>query len=166
MRCGAMGASLVMIRAVAKVLNVRSLPALLLAVCYFLAAKIGLSLAFVHANATAVWPPTGLSLAAVLWLGPGVWPGILLGAFFANLTTAGSVATSCAITVGNLLEALIGAWLVRRFTGGLSAFDASRRFVAYMLLAGLLAPMVSATIGVTSLSLAASPTGVATPQSG
>src|SRR6266496_6716035 len=36
---------------------------------YFLSAKLGLSLAFVNASATAVWPPTGIALAAVLVLG-------------------------------------------------------------------------------------------------
>ena len=32
---------------------------------YFVAGKLGLSLAFVHASATAVWPPTGIALAAL-----------------------------------------------------------------------------------------------------
>ena len=41
----------------------------ILAGVYFAAAKVGLMLAFVHASATAVWPPTGIALAAVLMLG-------------------------------------------------------------------------------------------------
>ena len=63
-----------------------------LAAVYFVAAKLGLKLAFVHASATPVWPPTGIALAAFLSIGYQVWPGIFLGAFLANLTTAGSVA--------------------------------------------------------------------------
>ena len=38
----------------------------ILAIAYSIAAKLGLRLAFVHASATAVWPPTGIALAAVL----------------------------------------------------------------------------------------------------
>ena len=39
---------------------------LLLAVLYFVAGRLGLSLTHYHDNATLVWPPTGLSLAALL----------------------------------------------------------------------------------------------------
>ena len=46
---------------------------------YFLAGKIGLSLAFVHASATAVWPPTGIALAALLLYGYAMWPAVFVG---------------------------------------------------------------------------------------
>jgi integral membrane sensor domain MASE1 len=39
---------------------------LVLAAAYFLFGKFGLKLAFVQSNATAVWLPTGLALAAIL----------------------------------------------------------------------------------------------------
>ena len=38
------------------------------AAVYFCAGKFGLSLAFVNASASAVWPPTGLALAAIAGL--------------------------------------------------------------------------------------------------
>src|SRR5438874_10066704 len=88
---------------------------LALAAVYFAAGKLGLRLAFVHANATAVWPPTGIALAGLLLLGYRVWPAIFLGAFLVNITTAGSVVTSLGIATGNTLEALLGACLVNRF---------------------------------------------------
>src|SRR3989442_66055 len=77
-----------------------------LAAGYFVAGKLGLEVAYVHPSATAVWPPTGLTLAALLLAGYDVWPAILLGAFLVNITTAGSVATSAAIAVGNTLQGL------------------------------------------------------------
>ena len=40
---------------------------------YFLAGKLGLHFAFVHASASPVWPPTGIAFAAVLLLGRRVW---------------------------------------------------------------------------------------------
>ncbi len=126
---------------------------LLLASGYFLFAKLGLSLAFVHASATAVWPPTGIALAALLVLGFDVWPGIFAGAFAANAITAGSLATSLGIAAGNTLEGLVGALLVTRFARGREAFNRARDVFAFALLAALLSTTVSATLGVGSLSL-------------
>src|ERR1041384_19025 len=94
---------------------------IVLAAVYFFSGKYGLSLAFLNASATAVWPPTGISLAAVLLIGYKVLPGILVGAFLANVTTAGTIASSCGIAVGNTLEALVGAWLLNRFARGRKA---------------------------------------------
>ena len=42
------------------------LVAALLTLLYYVAGKFGLTLAFVNASATAVWPPTGIALAAFL----------------------------------------------------------------------------------------------------
>ncbi len=124
-----------------------------LAAIYFVAGKLGLRLAFVHASATAVWPPTGLALAAFLILGVRVWPAILVGAFLVNLTTAGSVATSIGIGVGNTLEGVLGAYLVNRFAGGRTAFEHARDIFKFALLAAVVSTTVSATCGVTSLAL-------------
>ena len=76
----------------------------LLAALYFVAGKLGLTLAFVNASATAVWPPAGIALAALLVLGYRVWPGVLLGAFLVNLTTTGGIPSSVGIAVGNTIE--------------------------------------------------------------
>jgi signal transduction histidine kinase len=118
---------------------------------YFAAGKLGLSLAFVHANATAVWPPTGIALAAFLFLGPRVWPGVLIGAFLVNLTTAGSALSSAGIAIGNTLEGLLAAYLVGRYANGRHAFERLRDVFRFALFAALISPVVSATIGVTTL---------------
>ncbi len=123
-----------------------------LAVVYFLAGKLGLSLAFVNRSVTSVWPPSGISLAAILLLGYRVWPGIFLGAFAVNITTAGSVATCLGIATGNTLEAVLGAWLVSRFASGLDAFRKPRDIFKFAALAGGLSTAVCAAIGVISLA--------------
>src|SRR5439155_1306608 len=87
-------------------------------VAYVLAGKLGLSLASVHASASAVWPPTGLAIGALIVGGRRLWPAVLLGAFVVNITTAGSIATSVGIAVGNTLEAL-GVLLVTVLVGAL-----------------------------------------------
>lgn len=124
-----------------------------LAAVYFGAAKLGLSLAFVNPSATAVWPPTGIALAAFLIFGARVWPAILVGAFVANLTTAGSVATSIGIAAGNTLEGLVAAYLVDRFAAGRQAFGRPRYAFRFAVLAAAVSPLLGATCGVTSLAL-------------
>lgn len=125
-----------------------------LAVVYFVAGKLGLQLAYVYASATAVWPCTGIAIAALLVFGYRVWPGILIGAFLVNLTTAGSVETSIGIAIGNTLEGLAGCYLVSRFARGKEAFARAQDIFKFALLAGLVATAVSATIGVATLAAA------------
>ena len=126
---------------------------LVLAAVYFGAAKFGLSLAFVNASATAIWPPTGIALAALLLWGYRLWPGILLGAFLANITTQGTLLTSLGIATGNTLEALLGVWLVNQLANGRHAFEQARDIFKFILLAALVSTALSATFGATSLSL-------------
>ena len=120
---------------------------------YILTGKLGLDYAYLHASATPVWPPAGIALAAFLIRGVGLWPVIFVGAFLINISTAGSVATSLAIALGNTLEAVLGAILVNRYAGGRNALDRVRYIFLFAVLAGFLSTAVSATIGVTSLAL-------------
>jgi integral membrane sensor domain MASE1 len=125
---------------------------LALAAGYIVAAKLGLMLAFVHASATAVWPPTGMTLAAFLILGYRVWPGIFVGAFLVNQLTAGSILTSLGIAMGNTLEGLVGAYLMNRYAHGQHAFSSAQGVLKFAALAGLVSTAISATFGVTSLA--------------
>lgn len=81
------------------------------AAIYFVAGKLGLRFAVVHASATAVWPPTGIALAAALLFGPRVAPGVFLGAFLTNATIAVPLGVAVGIASGNTMEALMGAFL-------------------------------------------------------
>ena len=121
-----------------------------LAVVYFVGAKLGLQLAYLNASATAVWPPTGIALAAFLIFGVRVWPAVFIAAFVANLTTAGSIATSLGIASGNTLEGVLGAYLVTRFAHGRYACDRAGDVFKLVVLV-LLATTVSATVGSASL---------------
>jgi signal transduction histidine kinase/ActR/RegA family two-component response regulator len=123
-----------------------------LTLLYFLAGKLGLRLAFVHASASPVWPPAGIALATVLLLGYGTWPAIFLGAFLVNLTTNGNIVTALAIGAGNTLEALCGAWLVNRFANGTRVFERPQDVFKFAF-AAVASTVVSPTIGVTSLAV-------------
>jgi signal transduction histidine kinase/CheY-like chemotaxis protein len=120
---------------------------------YFLAGIIGLRFASVHVSASPVWAPAGMAIALLLLFGTSNWPAILAGAFLVNVSTAGSLATSAGIAVGNTLEGLLGAWLLQRFAHGVHAFESPPNILKSALLAGFLSPTVSATLGVASLML-------------
>ena len=124
----------------------------ILTVVYFIAGKLGLMLASLHASASPVWPPAGIALAALVVLGYRVWPAIFIGAFLVNVTTAGNVVTSLAIASGNTLEAVFGAWLVNRFAGGTAAFDQPQGVFKFAL-AAVASTVIGPAFGVTSLAL-------------
>src|SRR6266496_2752696 len=125
----------------------------ILAVIYFIAGKLGLMLASLHASASPVWPPAGIALAGLILLGYRAWPAIFVGAFLVNVTSAGNVATAFAIATGNTLEALVGAWLVNRFAGGTNVFDRPQGVFKFALAAGI-STIISPAFGVTSLGVA------------
>ena len=133
--------------------KIPTLPAIgALTLIYFVAGKLALKLAFINASASAVWPPAGIALAALLVLGYRVWPAIFVGAFLVNLTTAGNIFTSLGIASGNALEALCGAWLVNRFAGGDQVFDRPQNVFKFAV-AALISTSLSPSLGVTSLAL-------------
>jgi PAS domain S-box-containing protein len=120
---------------------------------YVAAGKLGLTLAFVHASASAVWPPTGIAIASMLLFGMQLWPAMLAGAFLVNVTNGGAIPASLGIAIGNTLEAVLAVMLTRRLAGGVEAFERARNLFRFVFLAGMVATTLSATIGVTSLAL-------------
>ncbi len=125
------------------------LVAVTVAVLYIACAKLGLALAVRAAQVSAVWPPTGFALAAIVILGRRAIPGIFLGALAANASASEPLWVAAGIAAGNTLEAMAGAALLSRFR-----FDAALtrvRDVMALLAAVALSPLVSATIGVAFL---------------
>jgi len=123
---------------------------------YYGSAKLGLELSVAHGVITPVWPPTGISLAALLVFGPRLWPAVALGAFAGNATSGVSLAVAAGISVGNTLEALVGVYLLRR-VGFRRSLDRVRDVLALATLGALVSTTASATNGVLVLTLANSP---------
>ena len=126
---------------------------ILVGLAYFTLAYLGLRLASIDPSATPIWPPTGLAIAAILLWGNRIAPAIFVAAFLINQLTAGSIFTSLAIAGGNTLEAVIAGYLVRHWAEGEEVFDTPAGIAKFALIS-LAATLVSATIGVSSLTLA------------
>ena len=125
---------------------------LLLAVVYFVAGRFGLSLALVHESASAVWPSTGIAIAACLLAGLWIWPAIFVGAFLVNVTTTYAVLPSLLIAAGNTCEALLAASLVNRFADGSQTFQRTRHIFTFIGAAAV-ASALAATVGLLAIVL-------------
>src|SRR6266446_5663846 len=78
----------------------------LLAAIYFWAARFALLRAIPPGYALALSPPTGIALAALLVLGPRLWPGVWIGSLLANLSIDASIPAASIIATGSTLQAL------------------------------------------------------------
>ena len=122
------------------------------AVAYFAAAKFGLSLAFATKQVTAIWPPTGIALVALIFFGYRVWPGIFLGAFVANALSNEPWTTAAGIAAGNMLTGVVGAALLRGVLGFERSLERTRDVLGLVLVAAV-STTVSASNGVANLAL-------------
>ncbi len=101
-----------------------------LALAYYLTARLGMALAIGPLDITAIWPPSGIALAAFMLLGVRALPGLVAGAlgmnYFAFLGPllgwgTGAALGSVALTSGSLLQAALVAHLCRQLPARLEA---------------------------------------------
>ncbi len=122
------------------------------AAAYLVSAEFGFSLAFATKQVSAVWPPTGIAVVALLVFGVRIWPGIFVGALLANLMASGALLTSAGIAVGNTV-APIATWLLLRRLRFNHRLE-SVRDVLLLVMAALTTMTLSASNGVVNLLLA------------
>src|SRR5881392_3529015 len=118
---------------------------LVIAAIYFIAGKLGLLLAISPGYATAVSPAAGLALGCLLLFGNRAWPGVIIGSFLVHFWTSLDTATFGAIVksvavpalIGGAaaLQALAGAFLVRRFVGIPTALATEKEVARFSLVA-------------------------------
>jgi signal transduction histidine kinase/integral membrane sensor domain MASE1 len=120
------------------------------AVAYFAAARLGLSLAFVAEQVTVVWPPTGIAVAALVVFRRRAAAGVFAGALAANATIGEPLSAAAGIATGNTLGALLGFFLLHR-AGFSRRLERIWDVMALLGLAGAGASLVSATLGVATL---------------
>ncbi len=124
---------------------------LVVGVVYFAAARLGLSLASLNKSVSPVWPPTAIAISAILLFSYRIWPGILIGAFLANLLTPLPVTLASSIAAGNTLEALAAGILLKQLNFR-NSFGRAKDVFTFVITV-LFCTMISATIGNVSLCL-------------
>ena len=135
---------------------------LVIALAYWALARLGQFVAIEPGNVTPVWPASGLALVVVLWRGYRVWPALWLGNFLGNVhafvdmgTLADAVrtlVTGIAIGPGDVLQACLGAYLIRRVCKKPEPFDQIRDVFCFVG-TQIVACLSSATFGALSLCL-------------
>lgn len=124
---------------------------LLVAAAYYSAAKLGLQLAYLNGAVTALWPPVGVGLAALVLWGPRLWPGIVIADLLVGdySTPLGTVLGQ---TAGNTLEVVLAAVLLRRLFGSRVGLTRVAEVLGLVVCAAA-GTLVSACFGAGSLRL-------------
>ncbi len=131
-------------------------PSLLTALAYFLAGQLALLLAIPPGYASPIYPSAGLALAAVLAWGRSALPGVAIGAFAVNLSLGGDrtllhwtvLGVPLAIGLGAMLQAALGAALVKRWLPGPLRLAGPRDVAWFYGLGAVLACLVNASLSV------------------
>ena len=117
---------------------------IVLVVAYIVTGVAGIKLA-AGQLVTAVWPPSGLAVIALVIGGRRFWPGIFLGAVIAERVAGVPLLSACGIAVGSTLAPIGVATALKRFDVD---HDLSRvRDVLVFFCSAAVGTMVSATVG-------------------
>lgn len=119
---------------------------LLITIGYALLGKLVLNYFSAAGNVTLVWFPGGMALAVLLTKGPRFWPGVFVGAVIAGLLVENSYALCLLIAVGNTLESVTAAWLLKR-SSTFSLQLRQPRDLAWLTGAGLVCSLISGAMG-------------------
>src|SRR5262249_37965759 len=105
------------------------------AVAYVVVARLALQLDAVGGFAAPVWPRAGMALAAATLLGGDAIIAVALGAFVVNASIGAPPLAAAGIVLGNSLEAVAGAWALRRIGRATLGLGRLRAVLALVLLA-------------------------------
>ncbi|MBI2356329.1 MAG: EAL domain-containing protein [Candidatus Doudnabacteria bacterium] len=126
---------------------------LILAIIYFLTARLGLSLAQSTEQVTAIWAPSGIALAGLLIFGYRIWPGILIGAFAANVMAREPFLTAVGIAVSNTAVGLAGAYLLKEKLGFKNGLGRVRDVIAFVVAGAFLSSLIGSILGTLNLAI-------------
>jgi len=126
-------------------------------VLYVVAAAFAQLLAIIPGTGISIWPPAGLFIATLILSPKGSWSWWVLAGLAAELTGnilwfRNPLPVAVLMYTGNALEAIVGAWLVRRFCNGPLRLETLREVLVLLAFGAGLAPVVSATIGSATLA--------------
>jgi PAS domain S-box-containing protein len=132
----AANAAFLRVRRHAARLTHRAGPLVLVAIAYYLGAKLGFSFTLHPSPVSTLWPPNAIVLAALLLTPPARWGAIALAVLPAHaaIQMDAGVPTGMMLSwySSNLAEALLGAALLRPAGGSRPAFETFRYTLAFM----------------------------------
>lgn len=129
---------------------------------YFALGRFGQLLALPPGYVSAVWPPSGIALAAVILFGYRVLPGVFFGSFINNfllfLSQTSSTyiyicfISSLAIGLGATMQAYLGGYLTKKYTAS-KPLDTAQNVFKFLIIC-ILSSLVNSSVGSLSLDLA------------
>jgi signal transduction histidine kinase len=132
-------------------------PALLVAVGYYLAARVGFAFTLQPYPISTLWPPNALLLAALLLAPTRAWWWLLAAALPAHLLVELQSGVPVAMVLGwyisNCSEALVGAGLARAFVPWPLRLDSLRNAGIFLFCGALAGPVVSSFLDAALVSL-------------
>ncbi|MFJ8752532.1 MASE1 domain-containing protein [Streptomyces sp. NPDC102441] len=120
-----------------------------IAAAYYVSGRLGLlrEVKVESSVVTPLWPPSGIALASLLYLGPRIWPGIALGALVTVIAMSdGFTFWGLAVATGSALAPLC-SYLALRAVGFRTELDRLRDGVALVFLGALGGILIGATSG-------------------
>jgi integral membrane sensor domain MASE1 len=126
---------------------------LLVVLLYVAAATLGLHFARLSQQLTLVWPPSGIGIAAILLFGTRIWPALAIGSILATVMDGESLQFAVMASTGNLLEALLGAYVLRNAIRFHCDLGRVRDVLGFVLFGVAIAAMVGATFGTAALGV-------------
>src|SRR3954471_11292933 len=112
-------------------------PPVLVGLAYFLGCLAGFALRYPGSGISFFWPPNAILTASLLLVPARWWPRVLVGALAAH-GIAHSVddlggAAWLVMFMGNALQAVLAASIVRRYAGAAGPFADSRRILVFII---------------------------------
>lgn len=136
---------------------------LVLALGYYLLGEFALSLHFAQTGVSPIWPASGFAFALALWFGPGLAIAILPAMLALAWDNGIHWQTATLAGLASVLEAALPAWFLRSLSVS-PALDRVRDVIAFMVVAVVIGPVISASVGTFAMAYwsASSPNWVAT----
>ena len=138
----------------------------LLGLAYYIATRLSLAIQIEPENISPIFLGAGVALAGILIGGYRLWPGVVLGGLFVNFPhilvwldigfNHTSTLINATIVSAATLQALCGAWLIKRFFPYPNPIETFKEIISLLLIGGPLSCIIGATFIVGMMSFTGS----------
>lgn len=96
-----------------------------------------------------IWPPAGISIAAMVLWGYTMWPAIALASLAVQIMNDATLPVGLAVIVGNTLQPIVATYVLHQI--GFDVMLARLRDTIAIILVSVFVPMVAPTIGILTM---------------